>query len=72
MTEHQTTSTDGLHCVYGKCQAAPHFKHDCNPGCYFQMSTLDLCLCGKIRGSCDGCQKMAAAGAEWLRRTSSV
>jgi hypothetical protein len=35
----EPAKTDGLHCVYGKCQGIPYSDRPCHPGCYFQMSS---------------------------------
>lgn len=45
MSDRQThtteASTDGLHCVYGRCQGFPGQPRPCHPGCYFQMTAID-------------------------------
>lgn len=36
-----TANQGGLHCVYGKCQGAPHSSNPCHPGCSFRMTAFD-------------------------------
>jgi hypothetical protein len=39
-TSNTLARTDGLHCVYGTCRGIPNSPHPCNPGCYFQGSSV--------------------------------